>query len=359
MPSIEGGGVEKNLFLISNYLCTRIEQTYLITASKSCKSRFNKKIKLIYPKSKFWDNQTRRLKYFVCIYLLIKKIFLDKNFIIFAFQANLYCILIAKLFRTKIIIRSNSSPEGWSKNIVKNFIFRFFLKKADTIIVNSLEFKKQLYEKFNVNAECIYNPLNVSEIIKLSKKQIKNNITKNKYIIKIINIGRYVDQKDQITLLKAINVIKDKLKLELIMMGRGIFKNKFKNYIFENNLKNIVKLVNFQKNPYPFIKNSNIFILSSKYEGLPNVLLEAITLNKFVISSDCPTGPGEILSNGKGGLLFKTGDYKELANKILYYAKNKKICEKKLQYSRKQLYRFSFNKNLIKYFNVINKYINQ
>ena len=57
---------------------------------------------------------------------------------------------------------------------------------------------------------------------------------------------------------------------------------------------------------------SDAFILSSKYEGSPNVLLEAITLNKIIISSDCPTGPSEILDGGKGGILFKVGDYKNL-----------------------------------------------
>ena len=65
-------------------------------------------------------------------------------------------------------------------------------------------------------------------------------------------------------------------------------------------------------------------MLSSKYEGLPNVLLEALTLKKFIISTNCPTGPKEILLNGKGGLLFNVGNYNQLSEKILFYVKNKK-----------------------------------
>ena len=84
-------------------------------------------------------------------------------------------------------------------------------------------------------------------------------------------------------------------------------------------IKSFVKIYNFVDNPYPLIKQADIFVLSSAYEGLPNVLLEALTLNKFIISSNCPTGPKEILLNGKGGLLFKVGNYKQLANKIIYY----------------------------------------
>ena len=58
-------------------------------------------------------------------------------------------------------------------------------------------------------------------------------------------------------------------------------------------------------NPFPIIKKADLFVLSSKYEGLPNVLLEAATLKKFIISSNCPTGPKEILMNGKGGFILK------------------------------------------------------
>ena len=65
-------------------------------------------------------------------------------------------------------------------------------------------------------------------------------------------------------------------------------------------------------------------ILSSRFEGLPNILLEALTLKKFIISSDCPTGPSEILDSGKGGLLFRVGNFKDLGNKILIYKKQKK-----------------------------------
>ena len=86
-----------------------------------------------------------------------------------------------------------------------------------------------------------------------------------------------------------------------------------------------VKFINFKKNPYPYIKQADLFILTSKYEGLLNVLLEAITLKKFIISSNCPTGPREILLNGKGGSLFPIGDAKNLARKLCYITQIKKF----------------------------------
>ena len=175
--------------------------------------------------------------------------------------------------------------------------------------------------------------------------------------IRLINVGRYVDQKDQITILKAVNEIKNKVKIELIIMGRGVDKKKLEQYIIRNQLKHIAKLIDFQKNPYPFIKKSDIFILSSKYEGLPNVLLEALVLNKFIISSDCPTGPKEILDSGKGGHLFNVGDYKSLSKIILKFKKNKRRFILKNKFAQSRLYRFDYRKNMNKYYLIVRKYV--
>ena len=107
----------------------------------------------------------------------------------------------------------------------------------------------------------------------------------------------------------------------------------------------------------PYIKQADLFILTSKFEGLPNVLLESIVLKKMVISSNCPTGPKEILLNGKGGLLFKVEDYKDLSKKIVFYIKNKKKCQKMMNFSFNQLSRFDYKINLKKYLNIVKRII--
>lgn len=352
MPSIEGGGVEKNLFIVTNYLSKNISNVCMISASKKYKKKFSDSIIFITPKSNKWDEKSRRTKYIICLLLLIREIIRDRNTLVFAFQANIYCIIICKLLRIKIITRSNSAPAGWSKNIFKRFIFRYFLKKADKLIANSKEFIKSLKSEFNVNGKCIYNPLNKEEIIKQSKVKSKK-VFKSKGKLKILNIGRFVDQKDQITFLKALNLIKNKIDYEAILLGKGIDKTKLENFINKHKLKKRVKLINFTENPYPIIRETEILVLTSKYEGLPNVLLEAQVLKKFIISSNCPTGPREILLNGKGGLLFKVGDFRELANKILYYKKNKKNLKRLINFSSKKLYRFNYDINLMKYLKLV------
>ena len=136
-------------------------------------------------------------------------------------------------------------------------------------------------------------------------------------------------------------------------MGRGVERENLIKAIKEKKLEKFIKLISFQNNPYPYIKACDLFILSSKYEGLPNVLLEAATLKKFIISTNCPTGPREILNNGKGGFLFKIGDYRSLAKKILFFIKNKKKLNKLKKINYKSLSRFNYTKNLESYYKAI------
>ena len=356
MPSIEGGGVEKNLFIIANYFSSKDNNIKLITASKGFDQKF-KNIDIIKPKLSFLKNTSRKFKYLICLLELLKLILSRKEVSVFAFQANLYCIILCKIFNIKVIIRSNSSPTGWSKNSLKKFIFKYLLGLADKVIVNSIDFKKQFKVLFNINAKCIYNPLNKSEILKYSKEYVELPFyQKNKKSLKIITIGRFTDQKDHSTLLRSLNEIKNKIDFKLLIIGRGVNKYKISNYIKENNLKNNVKILPFQNNPFKYLIISDLFILTSKFEGLPNVLLEAAVLKKFIISTNCPTGPREILQNGKGGFLFKIGDYKNLSQKILNYHQNKKRLKVKVNNNYKNLKRFDINKNLQKYYTEIKKH---
>ena len=358
IPSIEGGGVEKNLFIIGNYLSKQINKIALITSSKETNKKFNNKIKLISPKKSIPNNSSRKFKYIICLFLLFKEIMKNKNILVFSLQANLYCSILCKIFKIKIITRSNSSPEGWSNNIIKEILLKNLFKLPNKNIVNSYKFKNELKKRFNINSTCIYNPLDKNEIRKKSLAKINYNFFDEKKVLKIINIARFTDQKDHLTLLKAANILRKKIRFKLLIIGKGKNKKKMTNYIQQNNLTKFIKLIDFKKNPYPYIKKSDIFILSSRYEGLPNVLLEALTLKKFIISSNCPTGPSEILDNGKGGLLFKVGDHHNLVKKINYFLLNKKKCEKKLSYAKKRLSRFDYNYNLKKYYDLIQEYIN-
>ncbi len=355
MPTVSaGGGVEKNFFVITNYLSTKLDKISVITLSKSVKDKLNKKIRVVCPEINLFEKLNRRAQFLISLIFLFREIISNKNPTVICFQGIIYCTLLCKITGTKVIIRSNSSPSGWSQNFIKKILYRIIYGLADKIIVNSLNFKKELKDNFNLKSICIYNPLNKKEIYKNAKEKIKLNFYKKKSL-NIISVARFSDQKDHDCLIESINILKNEYDIKLILLGSGPLKNKIANSIKNLNLSKNIKMINFKENPYPFISKSDLLILSSKFEGSPNVLPEAIFLKKFVISSDCPSGPREILDNGQGGELFKVGDYLMLSKKIKFFIKDRKKMNSKKIYAFKRLKRFDYQKRLDDYLNVIIK----
>ncbi len=353
IPSIEDGGVEKNLFIVTNYLSKKIDNIEIITCNNNFKNKFNKKIKFTGTKSKFWNNCNKKIKYIICLSILFKRLLFKKEkILVFAFQANIYAIFISKIFNTKVITRSNTSILGWSKNILKLFFYKFFLNLADGIMVNSKLFKREYYKIFKIRTKFIYNPFDIKQIKKKVLKKMNIRFFK-KDTLNLLSVGRLTDQKDHLTLLKSMQLIDLKLKPRLLIIGKGKNLYNLKKYVQDNNLEKFIKFMGYLENPYKYIKESKILILTSKFEGLPNILIEAQFLKKYIISTDCPTGPKEILLNGLAGDLIKIGDYKKLAILINNYYNNKKNIQKKINIGLKYFNRFDYKKNCEQYLHFV------
>ena len=126
IPSIENGGVEKNLYLVANYFAKNNVSVKILTAFNNNRKFFDKKIKIISLKNK--DNliNSRFLKTLITIFLFFKYCCF-KNNLILSFQSNITAILLGLIFNKKIIIRSNTSPDKYIKNPLNRIIFKFFL----------------------------------------------------------------------------------------------------------------------------------------------------------------------------------------------------------------------------------------
>ena len=356
MPSIDGGGVEKNLFIISNFLSSKLNEIVLITFDSRFNKKFDNKIRIINVVKKPKKKYSKYYKYYKCLKILIYET-IRKESLVFAFQANIYCCFLSIIFNFDLITRSNSSPTGWSKNFFKNLIFKILFKIPKKIIVNSKDFKSEIDKKFNIKTKLIYNPLNIKTIKESSSQKLNFNFFNNSKI-KAINVARFTDQKDHITLLESIKyLVSKKIDIKLLIMGYGPNKKEILNYIKRQNLSKNIKIINFQNNPYKYMYKSNLFILSSLYEGLPNVLLEAMTLKKFIISSNCPTGPREILKNGSLGYMFQPKDSAALSKLILKFYNNKIICKNISKKAYTSLNRFDYKTNCYKYYKVIREFI--
>ena len=356
-PTIEDGGVEKNLYNISNFLSTKIDKVSVVSANRK-KNKFTSKVNYICPQKNKRNNSSRIIKSLIAIKLSIDYFLVNKRkFVILSFNNNLFAIILAKLINTKIIIRSNTSIESYLNSFFKRKIFKYFFNLADKIIVNSKSMQKEFKKVFELNSVLIYNPIENNKIIqKKSKQKIKNRFFQKKYL-NILTIGRLVKQKDHITLIKSLEFIDASINYRLLIIGDGEEKFNILNNIKDNNLQNKIKIIKFQSNIYPYINQADIFVLTSKYEGLPNVLIECLALKKIIVSTNCKTGPSEILNNGKFGKLIKVGDYKKLGHLISDTRNNYKYYSLIAKNGHKSIYRFNYQINCKKYLKEIKKFL--
>lgn len=339
-PSIEGGGLEKNLFSLINSLAKKKYRVNLFTYEKLGKNKelkkkfyFHKNIKVI-TSSIIPGIKHRYLKYLFCIISLIIFSLFQRGTII-SFQGNILAIIVAKIFRNKIVIRLNTAPSKYVNNSIKKNFFRFFYALSDMILVTSIDFKKEIKKYFKLTSFVHRQSLDIKEIKRKSKENLQFNFFKKFNGLKIINIGRLTDQKNQITLLKAFSKLVKVRKVRLLLIGSGNDKKKINNFINKNKLNEHIKLISFTENPFRYLALSHVKVLSSKFEGNPNILLETACLKKLIISSNCKVGPSEILQSGKGGILFKVGNHDGLYSILKKLNINSKYIKKKIDTSYK------------------------
>ncbi|MDK2083858.1 glycosyltransferase [Aliarcobacter butzleri] len=264
------------------------------------------------------------------IAMKLKKYIKENNINIvmsFLYRPN-YINILAKIFgsshKSIINIRSTTSRyknEGLLGKI-NLFLINNLFDKADLIISNSKGVDEDLKSIMNIttNTKVIYNPVDIKYIN--SKKDICEDVdfkffSNKKYII---SVGRLIPLKRNFDLIEAFfELQKEDDNLEVLFLGDGILKNDLINECVKLNIENKVHFLGNVKNPFYYLSRSNLFVLNSQIEGFPNVLVEAMTCGLPVISSDCKSGPREILETEKYGLLYPVGDVGTLIEKIKFY----------------------------------------
>ena len=355
-PSFERGGVEK---ILENLIQNNTKFRISLISSKSVKKNINlKKINFI-EVSEIIKIPFIHKRYLSAINaMLVLYRYLNKNkkqYLIHSMQSNVAAIIISILKGNKIIIRNSENPiysflysEGKFFSFISLLLKYFFYNFADGIVTNSNGSKKSL-ENFVFNKKkikTIYNPY----LNKVNKKKNK----KSKYLI---SIGRLRKQKDHETLIKAFHIFsKINSDYKLLILGHGNLEIKLKKLTKDLNIDNRVVFKGWIKNPSSFLKSSKIFVLSSIYEGLGNVLIDAINYDTPCISTNCHSGPSEILLNGKGGYLVKVKSPKLLADKISFCVNNYSEALKKNSIAKKSLNRFLITSQSKKYFDYLIKH---
>lgn len=133
----------------------------------------------------------------------------------------------------------------------------------------------------------------------------------------ILNVGRLVPQKDQATLIRAFAVVRSRRECRLLILGEGPERDRLHALAGQLGVNDSLQMPGFVANPYAYMRAATLFALSSAWEGLPGVLIEALACGTPVVSTDCPSGPREILEGGRYGRLTPVGDAEALAQAIM------------------------------------------
>jgi glycosyltransferase involved in cell wall biosynthesis len=357
IPSLAGGGAEKVISIILNHLDRQKFLPYLILFEKKGEFLDNvpSDVKIYNLKKK------NRYSFLKLVFRLAGFINKEKPDIVVSFleYANIVSLLAEKLVKNKNIkwiISERNLPSAEFSNMrlakIKILLHRILDKTADLVIVNSSQTKEELVNKFCVPSEkivVIFNPVEIEKIYMLSKERIPNNLKKDNGEIILISVGRLSKQKGYQFLLKAFAEVVKNFKCKLIILGEGEERTEIERLIKELKIENYVILKGFVQNPYPYIANSDIFVLSSLWEGLPNALIEAMVLSKPVIATRCNKVIEEIIEDSKNGLLVPPGDVESLKNAIIKLIREKELRIKFSEANKKLSYIFDYKFVVKKY----------
>lgn len=209
-------------------------------------------------------------------------------------------------------------------------IWKYLIKKLynipNYIVVPSVGVMKDLVSSFGCNQNkmrIIKHPIDI-EKIRILQSGSMGSIKLRDYILAV---GRLTKEKGYPFLIKAYHLISEKVKHDLVILGIGEEEDDIRKMAQDFGLQKRVHLLGFQDNPYKFMKNTSLFVLSSLHEGFAIVIIEAMACGGPVISTDCPSGPGEIITHGKNGILVPPANEKALAEATLKLLKDERLRE--------------------------------
>ena len=207
-----------------------------------------------------------------------------------------------KILSIRIHISQDLSIKAPLKKAFIKMIYPRLLKRAERINFNSLGSAGDFRRQFQINdsqISVIYNFLDIERLRDLSSEGIPVEYEVFYEGNVLITVGRLYPTKGHLHLLRAFKRIIDEITdVKLVILGSGPMKEPLEAVVHALRMEDRVLMPGYQRNPYPWISRATAFVLSSKEEGFPNALLEAIALGKPVISTDCPSGPREMLAPG-------------------------------------------------------------
>lgn len=320
LPNLRGGGAEKLTINLANYFVYKNYKVTIIILNKKndYETIINKKVSVICLNS---------FRFIFSIPTLTNYFYKLKPDFILASMWPLTSISIISWYlsgrKGRLYVSEHNMLSISSIRELKIWSFKLWLSISltynfcDGVIAVSNGVKEDLKKISFLNKKkiiVIHNPITFT----YNNNDDNSNIYKwNNLGSKILSVGSLIEQKDHKTLINAFNIISKKINAELVIIGEGHLFKKLTNQINKLKLSNKIKILPFTTNLKKFYKEADLFVLSSKWEGFGNVIVEALEQGTPVVSTDCQSGPSEILTSKKYGELVPINNKNNLANAIL------------------------------------------
>lgn len=324
------GGAEKTAASLAKYFKSKGYNVYLFLRQYDSKYSYDIKGVNLICKRHF----SNTLSYIRYIKNLKKKLKIDVS--ISFIEDNNFINILSKT-NDRVIVSVRTYPfEKKEKNFEKlkiKMLIRLLYNRADKVVVLSKLSKFELINNFGIKKnklKVIYNfinPLTVKSMVLNSKDNLNTN--------NIITIGRLHEDKSQLSLIRAFARVHKKFpNFKLIILGEGSLKGYLKKLSYKLGISESIEFCGFQYNVYSYLNKSKVFVLTSKREGMPNAILDALSCGVPVISTDCKTGPREILApNTDYKVNFKHIEYAKYGILIPQMVEVENIYEQDLTYT--------------------------
>jgi len=241
-------------------------------------------------------------------------------------EVNLIAIIARVISGSRcwLVISERSTLSIRIKHKLRKRLLPFFVRKfyplADCIHAVSQGVANDLAETTGIQRDkikVVYNPVVSSELFSKSEEPLDHPWFSSGEPPVVLAVGRLTEAKDFPVLIRAFALVRKERPARLIILGEGAERPKLEALVRELGLNEDVIMPGFVDNPYKYMRNATVFVLSSAWEGFGVVLVEAMALGTAIVSTDCPNGPAEILEGGKWGDLVTVGDWRALASAIL------------------------------------------
>ncbi len=246
-------------------------------------------------------------------------------------HANVIALIAKKLagIDTKIIVVEHNTFSVAKSSLFRGHfippLMKWLYPQADTIVGVSQAVARDLERGLSLptdTVKTIYNPVVDRELLAKKDSHVDHPWFQDQTIPVSLAVGRLTEQKDFPTLLKAFALLRQQMTARLMILGEGELRPELETIIKQLGLTEAVSLPGFASNPYAYMSHASAFVLSSRWEGLPTALIEAMACGCPIVSTDCPSGPKEILAEGKYGKLIPVGDAEAMSAALVRTLQN-------------------------------------